>query len=355
MATAAGSRPDRPVLIRPHVRGEFELIELFRERIAAAGAPASDALLVGSGDDAAVSVSRGATVISVDAIVEGVHFERPAFPPQAVGAKAVAVALSDLAAMAATPGEAYVQLGLPRGVSDDELIGLADGLGAAAARYGVAVAGGDVVASPVLFLAVTAVGRADSPEDLITRSGASEGDVLLLTGAVGGAAAGLLLLQERASVASLGAGVAAALRARQLEPEPRIAAGRALAEAGARAMIDLSDGLAGDVRHLAAASELAILIEAESVPVQAGVREVAAAAGHDPSELALAGGEDYELLAAVPEDRVGGALAALRALQLEPAVVGRARAGQGVSLRDANGRELELTGFDQLRPPPASA
>src|SRR5688572_13804231 len=175
--------------------GEFDLIAHLRERIAAAGAVAGDQVIVGSGDDAAVVEPRGRSVTTVDALVEGVHFRRSTFPPDAIGHKALAVALSDLAAMGAQPGEAYVQLGVPEDLSDDELAGIADGLGAVAAEHGVAVAGGDVVASPTLFLAVTAVGYVADEAAHVTRAGAQAGDVLILTGPVGGAAAGLLLLE----------------------------------------------------------------------------------------------------------------------------------------------------------------
>src|SRR5688572_11481803 len=113
-----------------------------RDRIAAAGATDGDRVIVGSGDDAAITVPRGRTATSVDAIVDGIHFKRATFPPDAIGHKALAVALSDLAAMGAEPGEAYVQLGLPDDMSEGELEGVADGLGAVARQAGVAVAGG---------------------------------------------------------------------------------------------------------------------------------------------------------------------------------------------------------------------
>ena len=145
------------------MRGEFELIDLLRERIAAAGAATGGRVLVGSGDDAAVTVPGGVTATTVDAVVDGVHFRRSTFPPEAIGAKALAAALSDLAAMGAGPGEAYVQVGLPEDLADDDLARIADGLGSSAAEAHVAIAGGDIVASPVLFVAVTAVGHASGP------------------------------------------------------------------------------------------------------------------------------------------------------------------------------------------------
>ena len=331
------------------MRGEFELIDLLRERIAAAGAAEGERVLLGSGDDAAVTEPQGVTATSVDAIVDGVHFRRGTFPPTAIGAKAIAAALSDLAAMGAGPGEAYVQVGLPSDLPDDELAGIADGLGRTAAEAGVAVAGGDIVASPVLFLAVTAVGHVAAAGDLVTRSGARPGDRVLVTGPVGGAAAGLRLLERPELAAGLDAGMAEPLRDRQLSPRARLTAGRALAEAGASAMIDLSDGLAGDAGHLADAGGVRILIEMGSVPVQAGVAEIAAVVGEDPEAMAASGGEDYELLAALPANRVDGAIGALRDTGLVPAVVGEVEAGEGVVLRSSTGRELDARGYDQVR------
>jgi thiamine-monophosphate kinase len=331
------------------MRGEFELIDLLRERIAAAGAGSSERVVLGSGDDAAVTAPGGLTATSVDAVVDGIHFRRATFPPEAIGAKALAAALSDLAAMGAAPGEAYVQLGLPGDLSDADLAGIADGMGAAAAAASVAIAGGDVVASPVLFVAVTAVGHAERTEDLVARTGAEPGDALILTGPLGGAAAGLLLLDRPELATGIEPAVADGLRARQLRPRALLDAGRALAAVGARAMIDVSDGLGADAGHLAAASGVRIELEVGSVPAQPGVAEVAAAAGGDAELMVAAGGEDYELLAAVPSGSVDAALAALRDAGLDPAVLGEVETGEGVVLRSPTGRELDARGYDQVR------
>lgn len=337
------------------VHGEFELIALLRERIDAAGAGRGGRVVRASGDDAAVSLPGGATATSVDAIVDGVHFRRATFPPPAIGAKALAAALSDLAAMGAEPGEAYVQLGLPSDASSDELAGIADGLGALAASAGVVVAGGDVVRSPVLFLALSVVGHAESPERFVSRAGARPGDALLVTGPLGGAAAGLLLLEGAVAPGVVPEAERQALVARQLEPRPRLTAGAALARAGATALIDLSDGLAGDARHVARASGVRLVIEAPDVPEEPGVAAVARAAGVDPAELLLGGGEDYELLAALPPDRIAATIGELRAQGLDPARVGRVEAGEDVVLLDASARELDVRGFDQLRSPTRAA
>ena len=328
--------------------GEFDLIALLRERIAAAGATVGDHVIVGSGDDAAVVEQRGTAVTSVDALVDGVHFRRSTFPPDAIGHKALAVALSDLAAMGAQPGEAYVQLGIPEDVSQDELAGIADGLGGVAYDYGVSVAGGDVVASPVLFLAITVVGYLREESTHVTRAGAQEGDVLVLTGPVGGAAAGLLLLEDEALASGLDPARREALRERQLRPQALVGAGLALARSGATAMIDVSDGIGADAGHIAAASGVRCVLELGAGCVAPGVAEVAEAAGEDALALA-SGGEDYELLAAVPEDRLEEALEAVRRTACDPALAGRVEAGEGVVLGGPTGREVSTGGFDQIR------
>ena len=334
-------------------RGEFELIAALRERIERAGAPARvPGLVLGSGDDAAISARGGAVATSVDALVEGVHFTIPPFEPRSVGHKALAVALSDLAAMGARASEAYLQLGVPETIDERGLLELADGIGAVAAAHRVAIAGGDLTRAPALLLAVTAVGHADCAEDLVRRAGARPGDLLVVTGELGGAAAGLALLERPELAAAISEPIAAALRLRQLEPQPRLDAGVALAGAGARAMIDLSDGIGSDAGHLAAAGGVRLSIDATRLPVQEGVAEVATASDRDPLDL-LTSGEDYELLAALPPESLEPATAALAGAELPLTVVGTVAEGAGVRLSGPGGEALRPAGFDQLRSPPA--
>ncbi len=324
--------------------GEFDLLARVRERLA----PPGPRVAVGSGDDAAVTIPGGATATSVDAAVDGVHFRRGQASPRQIGAKALATALSDLAAMGAEPGEAYVVLGVPTDLDEDGCLELLDGLAEVAAETGTTLAGGDVTRAPALTLALTVVGHAPEADQFVGRAGGSPGDVLVLTGEVGGAAAGLFLLEHPGSD-SLGADRRAALIARQLDPRPRLELGQALAAAGATAMIDLSDGLAGDAAHLALASGTGARIAAGALPIAAGVAEVAAAAGRDPLELAASGGEDYELLAALPAGRLDAALAAagkVEKARLTP--IGELVAGEGVEIRLPDGTPLQAAGFDQL-------
>lgn len=328
--------------------GEFELLAKLRERLPEAGPQVK----LGSGDDAAVTVPGGATATSVDALVEGVHFRREEAGLEVVGRKALATALSDLAAMGAEAGEAYVVLGAPPDLGEDDFLTLLDGLLGLAAATGTTLAGGDVTRAPALTLAVTVVGHAASAAAFVSRGGAQPGDVLVLSGEIGGAAAGRLLLDDPSLASAVPEETASRLRARQLDPTPRLRTGLALARAGARAMIDLSDGLAGDADHLARASDVALEIDAGTLPLAKGVAEVAAAAGRDPLQLAISGGEDYELLAALPAERLGDASTAIgEAAETTLTPIGRAKGGAGVEIRLLGGELLEAAGYDHFAGP----
>jgi thiamine-monophosphate kinase len=325
--------------------GEFEFLAKLRERLP----PDGPQIKLGSGDDAAVTAPDGATATSVDAIVDGVHFRRGEAELSIVGRKALATALSDLAAMGGGAGEAYVVLGAPADFSEDDFLSLLDGLLELAGETGTTLAGGDITRAPALTLAVTVVGHAPSPDCFVARSGAQPGDLLVITGEIGAAAAGRLLLEQPALGRGLPEETARRLRRRQLDPSPRLRSGQALAAAGATAMIDLSDGLAGDAAHLARAGGVALAIEAGSLPLADGVAEVAAAAGRDPLELAVAGGEDYELLAALPSGCLAAASNAVaEAAETTLTQVGEVAAGGGVEIRLPGGGRLEAKGYDHF-------
>lgn len=334
---------------------EFDLISRVRERLRASldAAASAEAVRIGIGDDAAVIVplpSRGASATSVDALVDGVGFRRRWCPPGAVGRKALGAALSDLAAMGAGPGEAYVWLGMPEDLDSDEALELCDGLADLAERHGVAILGGDITRAPALAVCVTAIGYAATPESLVGRGGAEVGDALCATGSFGGAAAGLMLLEHPRLEADIDQLARDACVGRQLDPAPQLEAGAALAAAGARAMIDVSDGLGADAEHLAAASRLGIEIEVDRVPVSPGVEEAAAAAGRDATELVVSGGEDYELLCAVPRVALAECVAAVEECGERLTEIGRFVAGGAVRLRLPGGRSVPATGHDHLRP-----
>jgi thiamine-monophosphate kinase len=332
--------------------GEFELLARIRERLPVAG----PRVRLGSGDDAAITVPGGATATSVDALVEGVHFQRDRATLAQIGHKALATALSDLAAMGAEAGEAYVALGVPPDLDEDGCLELLDGMTALANATGTDLVGGDIARASELFLAVTVVGHAPESSSLVSRCGAAAGDALVLTGEIGAAAAGLHLLEDPPPGADFALWVAfatqrakSAVARRQLEPVPRLGAGRVLARLGATAMIDLSDGLGADAGHIAESSGVGVRVDAAALPLAAGVAEIAAALGREPIELAAGGGEDYELLASIPAERVEEAVRAVSDAEgIELTLIGEIVAAGGVEIRLPDGRLLEPGGFDQL-------
>jgi len=311
-------------------------------------------VVVGPGDDAAViEPERGALdVLTVDAHVDGVHFDRRFVPPDAIGHRALAVNLSDLAAMGAQPRAALLSLVLPGDLETAAVDGMLDGLMALATRHRVALVGGNITQSPgPLMLDVTAIGSV-RPRRVLMRSGARPGDEVYVTGTIGGAVVGLRSLQAGGSKGSFGGSEGPALlEERYLRPEPRIRAGLLLGRnRAATACIDLSDGLADGVRQIAAASGVGIVIDESAIPVADGVREYHSGHGHDPVCAALAGGDDYELLfTARPSLR--GRLRAVRQHvgDLPITKIGVVTNGSQLVLRTASGDRDLPAGFEHFR------
>jgi thiamine-monophosphate kinase len=323
---------------------EFDLIAAINQRLPEHGAR----VRVPSGDDAAIVEPSTASAVSVDAIVDGVHFRLEDFGGPAIGRKALAAGLSDLAAMGAAPGEAYIVVAAPSELPDQFLLSIADGLAEVASREGVTVAGGDLVASGVLVVSVTAVGYEPAGGRLITRGQARPGDVVAVTGELGGAAAALALMDADGQPASLSPNLRESLLSRQLNPTPRLREGRALAEAGATAMIDVSDGLGADAGHLAHSSGCRLEIDLDRIPLAEGLEEVAGGQGA-ALELAASGGEDYELLVTLPPERIGAASDAVAQAGGVLTEIGNVAEGRGVALRLPGGGEIQPSGFDQRR------
>jgi len=304
------------------------------DRIRAIATVLGDAA-TGLGDDAAV-LPTGAgdyLVLSTDTSVEGTHFRREWLTPFEIGWRATAAALSDLAAMGASVVGVLVSLSLEKGRHADDPAAIMRGVGECARSLGGRVLGGDLTAARELALGITVVGRAAHP---VSRAGARPGDELWVTGALGGPRAALQAFEAHRTPG-------AAEREAFVRPHPRIEAGQDLARLGATAMLDLSDGLAGDARHLAAASGVRLEVDLRSLPIGPGV--VAAAGASGAALLAARGGEDYELLAAVPPGvlrrgmMVGGVAATC---------IGRVVEGSGVAFL-LDGRDTDLAGFDHFR------
>jgi thiamine-monophosphate kinase len=311
----------------------------------------TDEQVVGIGDDAAVLHLGGAGYcVTTDMLVEGVHFDLAYTRPVELGRKAMAANLSDLAAMGARPRWGFLSLGLPAPPAQRLVEGILGGVMEMCHRHAVNLAGGDTVRAPQVVLNLCLVGAA-GPAGAVLRSGARPGDAVCVSGRLGAAAGGLAWLAGGGGRGDAEAGDC--LRA-FLDPAPRVAAGRALAESGRlHAMMDLSDGLATDLARLAVASQAGARLREKRLPVDQATRGLAARLGADPLEWALRGGEDFELLFACAPDDVP--LLAQLAAEAEDGLavtrVGEITAGRGVSLVRAGGREEEVSfgGYDHFR------
>lgn len=286
--------------------GEQGLLKLLAPRLTK---PAPEE--VWSGDDAAlIGIPTGRAAITTDLIVEDVDFTLDTFAPEDIGWKAMAVNVSDIAAMGATPLYALATISLHPDVPIALFEGVADGLFEAAEAFGVYVIGGDISRARELTVGATLIGI---PGDRsVTRSGARPGDAIFVTGHLGGAAGGLIALEQQID--------APGLIERQRRPRPRVEEGRHAAMNGATAMIDLSDGLARDLGHVTAASAVGCEIDVGALPID----DELAVLGADPVELAITGGEDYELLFTIPDPTVVGGI---DAMQIGVITDGEARIG----------------------------
>ena len=330
--------------------GEFGLIARFRARAIVRTPEIRRAI----GDDAAVlALAAGdEAVVTTDLLIEAVHFHCDWVSARDLGWKSLAVNLSDLAAMGATPLAAFIGLGLPRDLATEWVDEFYVGLEECAAEFGATIAGGDTTASPQgVTIAVTLLGKVATGKALL-RSGAQAGDALVVTGTLGDSAAGLRLLQR--PEVEVATDIREPLLRKHNVPVPRLReAAAAMRVATIHAAIDLSDGLAGDAGHLAEESHVGIEIEEDAIPISPECRAACKAlapdggsCGADPIDLALRGGEDYELLLAVDSDDAARVMAAINEAGTATTVVGKVVASQQqtVVLRQPSGRVRPVAG-----------
>ena len=330
---------------------ERELIARIRRQLP----PAPDWLLVGIGDDAAVvePERNRVEVLTVDALVEGIHFDRAFVPPDAIGHRALAVNLSDLAAMGAAPRLALLSMALPAALPLADFDAVTAGFVALAARHQLHVVGGNLTRSPgPLMIDVTVMGTVKRRQAL-TRSGARPGDDLYVSGSLGSARAGLALLQS--SVVSHQSPVERPtetddwrLKTAYLRPEPRVLLGVHLGRnRAASACMDLSDGLSDGFQQIAEASGVGMTIDADALPIDPGARAFFLARGQDAVVEALTGGDDYELLIAVRPRTQRRLTAAMRRGDVMLTRIGRCTAERGITLRAAGARPIDASALPQ--------
>lgn len=331
--------------------GERGLIRKIRAWLGAVGPGVS----VGIGDDCAVLSPTPGTLLlaTTDLLIEDVHFRRRYAGYTDIGWKALAINLSDIAAMGGRPRFALVALASPSETTVEEIEALYAGMQAAAAPHEVRIVGGDTCASPDgLIVNVTLLGEISGQPRL--RSGARPGDLIAVTGSLGLSAAGRAVL-EAGSPPELPADLAAEVCRAHLRPTARVAEGIFFGQAdGVQAMIDCSDGLAVDLGHIAAESGVGALVRLDRLPISPAVGRVAEATGRDPVELAAAGGEDYELLLAITPGALPALVSGLRsATGTELTVIGEIRAPEErLRFLNGEGRSVALgTGFEHFSGP----
>jgi thiamine-monophosphate kinase len=307
---------------------EFELIARLTRSL-----PANESVVAGAGDDCAVLDLRlpdRLLLFKTDAVVEGIHFEKKT-PPEKIGHKALGRCLSDIAAMAGTPVAALVTLALPREFDPDFIKTIYDGMNALARKYNVAIAGGETTTNPERLLISIALLGSVPRDKAVLRSGAQAGDAIFVTGELGGALAG-----------------------KHLEFEPRLAEASWLAQNfSIHAMLDISDGLAGDLRHLLKASRVGAELLATSIPVSGAVKHTSRpeTSGKTPLLAALTDGEDFELLFTVAARDAVPLLDAwkMQFPELRLTCIGKIIAGEGIHLRDKQGvRTLKAKGYEHF-------
>ncbi|MDY6892925.1 MAG: thiamine-phosphate kinase [Chloroflexota bacterium] len=326
--------------MKVHELGEFALIDLIAETI---GKTSRDDLVLGIGDDAAAwRTGQSIQIGTTDTLVENIHFTLETATWRDLGWKALAINISDIAAMGGKPCYALVSLGLPPETEVDNVVELYKGLMEIATQFDVDICGGNVSSAPVAVINITVIGEAS--EHLLTRSAAQPGDQIAVTGYLGQAGAGLRMLKSRLEFS---ADIATYLRDAHLRPYPGVAEGQVLVQHGVRAAIDLSDGLVSDLGHICKASHVGAKVWVHTLPIHPLVN---AAFGEKSLGLALSGGEDYELLFTAKSEVVDR----VKYLMSSPVtVIGEITSSEPgqVTLCDEQGRALEWNerGWEHFR------
>jgi thiamine-monophosphate kinase len=312
--------------------GEFGLIDFLAKM---AGGEKDERLLVGIGDDAAAwRGDESIQLATVDSFIQDVHFPSSLAPWKDLGWKALAANLSDIVAMGGTPRYALVSLALPDNTEVDDVTALYSGMLELGREYGVVIIGGDISHAPIVVITITILGSSQK-EQILTRSAARPGELVAVTGELGAAAAGLEMLKQKLKFDPQ---ATAFLRNAFLHPNPRIAEGQLLADQGVKTAIDISDGLIADLGQICKASQVGARIEVERVPIEPMVK---ARFGEKSAELALSGGEDYELLFAAGAEVIDKVK---RAAPCPITTIGEIVAGKGVTTVDRQGNPLVVKG-----------
>ncbi|MDO9534425.1 MAG: thiamine-phosphate kinase [Bacillota bacterium] len=329
--------------------GEFALIGHLTKKMRAYG----DSVILGIGDDAAVFRVDGGkyTLVTCDMLVDGHHFWRDRITPEQLGHKALAVSLSDIAAMGGVPRYALLAVGWPSDVDVDYAEGIYHGIEKLAAAHDVFIIGGDTVSAPQLILDVTVIGEME--DNPVTRTGAKTGHLFAVTGSLGASAAGLTLLQNVTSRdVILSAASRQALLRSHLLPQPRVKEGAVILKTGCpSAMIDISDGLASEIYHICEGSGVGAEIDITCLPVHERTRQAGELLGKDYLNWALYGGEDYELLVSLAEENALTVQKELRAMDVDFTIIGKVMVKEkGVKLLLGDGKavDMEKKGFDHF-------
>ncbi|MBT9144108.1 MAG: Thiamine-monophosphate kinase [Dehalococcoidia bacterium] len=315
--------------------GEFGLIERLAQIVdeSGAGYRSRPDLIIGIGDDAAAWKSKGFGLSTVDILIQNVHFTLETTAWHNLGWKALAVNISDIAAMGGIPDYAMISLGLPSDTEVEDIIKLYRGMAEIARQFDVAIVGGDISEAPLLIISPSLIGTVEK-DKMLTRSGAVPGDEIAVTGYLGSSAAGLRIMKEKLDLDPI---IASALIEAHLRPWPRVTEGQLLGENGVKAAIDISDGLIADLTHICRASGVEAKVRSADIPMHPAVK---AAFGEGAISLALSGGEDYELLFTAPGmviDKVE------QGLRIPMTIIGEITGGKPgkVTLLDETDREVE--------------